>query len=565
MFKIFKNKIIFAYFISLTVLFLLSALFVNFIFKKESIKKQIDNLKDTAAILKTIEKDKLKSETRSFKESNIRLNLIDEKGQVIFDSELKEEETKNLESHLKRPEIIKALKEGEGYDIRLSATVHKKLIYYARHLPEKKLIIRLSAPYESFDKTVKETQKKVLIYLGILFLLIGFIGARIIKLIFEPLEDIIFASKQFSKGDFDYRIQIRSNGEVKKLAQTLNKMAEEIKKNIYEMENYNKLFSMLFDNMKEAIAIFDSDLKLAYANSHFLKIFNQDAKNISNKSLTEISMNIVFSDTVRKSKNEKKNVEKELSIDGIYYLLSCLYIKTKKEIIITVLYNIDKQKKLDDMKKDFIANFSHEIKTPLTVIKTNIETVRNPNISEKDKEYFLLATEKNIQRMENIIKDIISLNYIETDPPIILTEVNLKDFISDTINQFEPKLKEKKISLKAEIPKDLKISTDEELLKKIIVNLIDNAIKYNKENGFINIIYNKEYSKLSFENSGIIIPKEYLNRIFERFFTVDKSHSRNIGGTGLGLSIAKHAAEKLGIKIYAESDSNKNIFHLILP
>jgi two-component system phosphate regulon sensor histidine kinase PhoR len=330
MFKIFKNKIIFAYFISLTVLFLLSALFVNFIFKKESIKKQIDNLKDTAAILKTIEKDKLKSETRSFKESNIRLNLIDEKGQVIFDSELKEEETKNLESHLKRPEILKALKEGEGYDIRLSATVRKKLIYYARHLPEKKLIIRLSAPYESFDKTVKETQKKVLIYLGVLFLLMGFIGARIIKLIFEPLEEIIFASKQFSKGDFDYRIPIKSDGEVKKLAQTLNKMAEEIKKNINEMENYNKLFSMLFDNMKEAIAIFDSDLKLAYANSHFLKIFNQDAKNISNKSLTEISMNIVFSDTVKKSKNEKKNVEKELCIEGIYYLLSCLYVKTKK-------------------------------------------------------------------------------------------------------------------------------------------------------------------------------------------------------------------------------------------
>ncbi|HOJ85353.1 MAG: ATP-binding protein [Elusimicrobiales bacterium] len=565
MFKIFKNKIIFAYFISLTVLFLLSALFVNFIFKKESIKKQIDNLKDTAAILKTIEKDKLKSETRSFKESNIRLNLIDEKGQVIFDSELKEEETKNLESHLKRPEILKALKEGEGYDIRLSATVRKKLIYYARHLPEKKLIIRLSAPYESFDKTVKETQKKVLIYLGVLFLLMGFIGARIIKLIFEPLEEIIFASKQFSKGDFDYRIPIKSDGEVKKLAQTLNKMAEEIKKNINEMENYNKLFSMLFDNMKEAIAIFDSDLKLAYANSHFLKIFNQDAKNISNKSLTEISMNIVFSDTVKKSKNEKKNVEKELCIEGIYYLLSCLYVKTKKEIIISVLYNIDKQKKLDEMKKDFIANFSHEIKTPLTVIKTNIETVRNPNISEKDKEYFLLATEKNIQRMENIIKDIISLNYIETDPPIILKEINLNDFVSDIINQFEPKIKEKNISLNMQIPNDLKILTDEELFKKIIINLIDNAIKYNRENGFVNIIYNKEYSKLSFENSGIIIPKEYLNRIFERFFTIDKSHSRNIGGTGLGLSIAKHAAEKLGIKIYAESDSNSNFFHLILP
>ena len=218
------------------------------------------------------------------------------------------------------------------------------------------------------------------------------------------------------------------------------------------------------------------------------------------------------------------------------------------------------------MKRDFIANFSHEIKTPLTVIKTNLETILNEEMNSQEVKRFLSAIEKNVLRMENIVRDIIKLSYIEGNIKLETTNINIKEIIEKIIFAFEPKIKEKNIDIKIDLNQTI-IQADQSLIEDCFFNLIDNAIKYNQTNGWIKIYSQKlgNEIKISIENSGNPIPNEYLERIFERFFVVDKSRSRSMGGTGLGLSIVKHIVELHKGKVYAESFKDFNRFNIILP
>lgn len=567
--KLFRYRLIIPHIAIVSGLFLLSLLSSILIFKNESLKIHIKRLNQISMGVEDIIKTKKEipfSELKDIaKVTNSRITIINSKGDVLFDTEV--EDIKILDNHLLRPEILEASRKGEGISIRFSNTLKERMIYFSRKikLKDEELFLRVSVPYTQLKEKISTAKRSLLLYLLIFFSATIFFIVKIFNYFINPIEDIIFASNQFSKGDFDYKIPTSNmKGEIKSLAITLNNMAQKIKENMLNLEKSIKTIKSITDNLEEAICIYSNN-EILYGNVAFCRLFNSHKP--QGHTIAEIIRDKEIIQTLSQMKD--KSISKEVLINSRYFLLKLYPFRTEgmKDVMVVVFYDIDKTKRLDIIKRDFIANFSHEIKTPLTVIKTNIETIAIHNLTDEEKDFFIESTQKNIERIENIINDIITLNYLESEPPLKFEEIKIAKIIDEIISVFKTKINQNNISLEIDIDERLQIKSDREILEKILVNLIDNAIKYNTTNGFIRIKAEKGNGliKIIFENSGKTIPQEYLERIFERFFTIDKSRSRLMGGTGLGLSIVKHAVERLGGSIKASSTLNSNIFTLTLP
>lgn len=574
MIKIFRNKIIIAYTIITLVFFFFIVVFVSNYFEKQNLNFYIKNLKtDIGTVYSLISTKKndldllYNISLKVFNENGIRITIIREDGTVISDSEVKKEDISKIENHKERPEIKQAIKYGEGFSIRFSTTVKKEMIYYAllKKVNGDVIIIRASVPYKEFRDDISNIKKKIIKTLVFLYVFIFLSGLIIIIRLFRPIDKIIFASKEYAAGNYSYKINIDFEGELKKLAQTLNLMSENIKKNIKEIEWKNIILSNIFNGMDEGIIIISEDGKITSYNRNFKKMFDIEEINISGKIINEVvreteflSIVFDFDKFVYKKTNIKLLSGKYISV----FSFPIDYEKEKNRAF--VIYDTDKEKKLEIIKRDFVANFSHEIKTPLSVIKANIETITTSKLSEDELSSFLKAMKKNVIRMENILKDIIKLNYLESYPKLYFTEFNLKELIYEIISFFELNISKRGIKVEIEID-NIIMKGDRNLIEDAIFNLIDNAIKYNIDNGFIKISANNEknYICITVENSGPQISKDNIERIFERFFTVDKSRSRELGGTGLGLSIVKHIMELHNGSVKAESFDGINRFILI--
>jgi two-component system phosphate regulon sensor histidine kinase PhoR len=572
--KIFKNRILAFYLISVLVFYIAVIIFSENYFSKKNISLYIENLKLTAEILsltlenKTITPEKLDEIAKIiFNNKNIRLTFIKENGNVIADSIVDIKKINLMENHKNREEIKNAINYGKGFSIRFSTTAKKELIYYAIFKINNKenIIIRASIDFERFKDDLSLIRKNMFIFMSVtlgIFVIFGFI---LIKKITEPIDKIIKASKEYAKGNFSYKINIDFTGEMKKLAQTLNNMGEEIEKDLKDIEYKNRILSLIFEGMKEGILILSERDEIELFNKSFSKILSIK-EDLKGKKINEVIREWEFLEAVKETK--KKDIKKEIKLSSGKYIIILgfpIVLKDEKKYAF-VIYDIDEEKKLEIMKRDFVANFSHEIKTPLTVIKTNLETILNEEMNSQEVKRFLSAIEKNVLRMENIVRDIIKLSYIEGNIKLEINKINIKEIIEKIIFAFEPKIKEKNIDVKIDLNQTI-IQADQSLIEDCFFNLIDNAIKYNKTNGWIKIYSQKldNEIKISIENSGNPIPNEYLERIFERFFVVDKSRSRSMGGTGLGLSIVKHIVELHKGKVYAESFKDFNRFNIILP
>lgn len=573
--KVFKNRILIFYLISVFFFFTIVLVFLSSYLREKNINFYKENLKltiDTVALI--IENDKNSIEKlneiskKVFRDKNIRLTFIKKDGKVIADSIVETKDIEVMENHLNRKEVIEAFKYGDGFSVRFSSTAKKELIYYSvlKKINGEDLVIRASVDFKRFKNDLNSIKNDMFLFMSSILSIFIIFGFILIKKITEPIDKIVEASKQYAKGNFSYKINIDFQGELKKLAQTLNTMSKEIEKDIKDIRYKNKILSLIFDGMKEGIFILSEKKEIIDYNTNFLKILLLKHNDIKGKKFNEIIRDWELIKAVEDL--SFKELKKEIKLlNGKYIGIIGFKIDLDDEKkYVFVIYDIDEEKKLEIMKQDFIANFSHEIKTPLTVIKANLETILNENLDNNETKKFLVAIEKNVSRMENIVKDIIKLSYIERGIKIERKEINLEDITSKIIQAFDLKIKEKNIKVIIDLNHKY-LNGEPALIEDAFFNLIDNAIKYNFTNGEIKITSqnNNKEIKIIFENSGPKIPDEYLERIFERFFVVDKSRSRSVGGTGLGLSIVKHIVELHNGKIYAESFKDLNRFTMILP
>ncbi len=498
---------------------------------------------------------------------NLRITIINHQGAVLADTRVKD--GAGLDNHLYRPEIQYALKNSRGESIRYSDTLRIDMLYTARK--SRNLILRIAKPLYEVER-IQQESSRTLLAAGIIVILLSITIIVIIsRRISSPIQEAISFARIFAKGDYNKRILNYNNDEIGTLQKSLNKLADTIHEKINNYIFEKRKLEITIESISDGIAVIDSNKRIVINNSAFKSILDIDA---------EVIMKIYYE--VIRSRNLNSEIEKTMEkgtfthfeeefLNGRVCKIFINPIKDESTIqgMLVVLRDITESKKIDRMKTELIGNMSHELKTPIAILRGYIETIQE-NISNREMtEELLQKAHTNVERQSALINDILKLNMIEQGPGFLTEKVNLREILGSCLDILKPKADKKNITVNINSwDSDLVIEGNRFLAEEVFFNLMDNAINYNHPNGEVNIKMMRNAGgspSIEILDTGVGIPEDSLERIFERFYRVDKSRSRLTGGTGLGLSIVKHAAELLEWQIDVKSGSSGTIFIIRIP
>jgi two-component system phosphate regulon sensor histidine kinase PhoR len=483
-----------------------------------------------------------------------RITVILPSGVVIGDSN---ENPTIMDNHASRPEVITARKGGVGKSIRFSMTLQKRMMYVAIPLKDKNKIvavIRAALPVTAIDQELKTIQIKIM--LGGLFiaLLAAVISLFVSRRIIRPIENLKLGADFFARGDLSHRMSGTGLIEIDSLVETLNQMARQLEDRINTIVRQKNELTAVLSSMTEGVIAVDMDERIISINKAASRIFENLPENLLNRSIQEAIRIPDLQKFINKALSSKENIEEDITLyqggERILYVHNTPLEEAdgRQSGILVVLNDVTHLRKLENMRKDFAANVSHEIKTPLTAIKGFVETLRTGDgVDPKETDRFLAIIEKHVNRLAAIIEDLMKLSKIEKQDEkseIHLEESSIKKTILSAIQICREKADAKHITIDLLCPEDMSAWIDPRLMVQALVNLLDNAINYSSEKSRIEISASLKDRELmvSVQDHGIGIPKIHLSRLFERFYRVDKARSRNLGGTGLGLAIVKHIA-----------------------
>ncbi|MFH0976391.1 MAG: ATP-binding protein [Spirochaetota bacterium] len=493
---------------------------------------------------------------------NMRITVVDHTGKVIADTD---HDPAGMDNHKYRIEIKDSIEKKTGESIRYSNTLNTDMLYYA--ISYNNYIIRLAKPLLVIDAALTKLTKTI--FLAGLTVVIA--AVVIILLISNkitiPIRETRDFAISFSGGDYTRRIQDFSGDEIGILQRTLNRMAESIvyEMNLLELEQ-NKL-KVTLNSISDGIAVVDNNKNIVIANRAFFSFLG-----IQNEMLNKIYYEVIRGSSFNKkieyslSHGEAADFREKFYPDRLCEI-SIIPIKEKTEIegILIVMHDVTEKVKMDQLKTDLVGNLSHELKTPVAILKGYLETIQDNLTDINLCSDFIKKAILNLNRQDSIINDMLKLNMLETMTGIPFEPINLKEIINNSIEILNIKANAKEIEINSDIDiLNRNIQGNKFLAEEIFFNIIINAINYTNPKGSINVKAFEDNGKtvISIADSGIGIPEESLGRIFERFYRVDKSRSRATGGTGLGLSIVKHAVEILNWEIGVESGGNGTVFFI---
>ncbi|MFA6079548.1 MAG: ATP-binding protein, partial [Candidatus Omnitrophota bacterium] len=484
-----------------------------------------------------------------------RITIINKAGLVLADSDKLKQEVPDMENHIHRPEVKTALAGNTGIDTRYSPTLNIDMLYVALPIKDKSSttgILRLALPLESVQKTLSAIRKIVVMGLVFAMALAFILGSIVAGNAIRPINRMILASRRFSDGDFSRRINQIPKDEIGELADTLNKMAQDIEDKIREIKAQNQKLAAIFNSMIEGVIVVDREGSIISINPTIEKIFGVSKKDVESKVFLEAIRNNDISDVIgavlRSGQGRSAELTLMYPVNRIFEVNATpIFDDNKVAGCLVVIHDITEIRRLETVRSDFIANASHELKTPLTSIKGFVETLLEGALDDKENNRnFLMIIEEHASRLNNLVNDLLSLSHLESNDIVLdKEEMDLRQQIEGIILGFRSQLKKKSVEVKDDLPPKLLIKADKNRIDQVFTNLIDNAIKFNKEKGHIRISSEDMGGKLKIviEDSGAGIPEKDITRIFERFYRVDKARSRELGGTGLGLSIVKHIVE----------------------
>lgn len=409
----------------------------------------------------------------------------------------------------------------------------------------------LSEVYDVVDKA-----RSILTYATLIALVItSILGYFISKSITGPIRTVTKKASLMAKGDFNQRVDVKSNDEIGNLGHMFNYLTKELNKTISQTELEKSKLNTIFNYMAEGVLAINNENKLIHANPIARKILNLD-ENFENRFFDLSKLNIF----VDYAKLESLEGESELEIDNKFYKIKYAPYRLENYSdlgIIIVFQDITKEHNLDNMRKDFVANVSHELKTPITSIKTYSETLLDQSNLNPQEIKFLEVINNESNRMSNLVTDLLQLSDIDYGSYKIKKEsIDTYEAISLALDHLDLLIRNKHHKIILDVDMDIKnILADRNSLDRILINIISNAIKYTKPFGVIKIAAHSDFKNvyISVSDNGIGIPKKDLDLIFERFYRVEKSRSREMGGTGLGLSIARDLTKSMGGDLKLES------------
>jgi two-component system phosphate regulon sensor histidine kinase PhoR len=484
--------------------------------------------------------------------ASTRITVILPTGEVIGDSDT---DPKNMDNHSDRLEFIAASTGESGVSIRTSLTLARDFMYVA--IPVKKAdtllaVVRTSIPVDVIDVVIKGIQRKIILGSLIIALLGSMISLIIARRISRPIEKLREGAGYFIKGDFNYRLPVSDIEEIVSLNESMKGMAQQLHARIDTITQQRTEIEAILSSMIEGVIAVDADERIIIMNSAAANMFGCDLSTVQGRIIQEAVRNSHLQQFVSETLSGETPVEKEIAIitGEERYLFGhgtlIRDIEGKRVGALFVLSDITRLRRLENIRKDFVANVSHEIKTPITAIKGFVEILRDDGKKdEQDIKRFLEIISRHVNRLEAIIDDLLRLSRIEKDVEtegIQLMESGIKDVLESAIQISKPIADSKGMEIRLFCDDSLIARINPPLLEQAIVNLLDNAIKYSDEKRPVKIEARHDEKELLIHiiDNGRGIEQEHLPRIFERFYRVDKARSRRLGGTGLGLAIVKH-------------------------
>lgn len=498
------------------------------------------------------------------KKIGARLTIIDPQGIVKADSE---RDPAGMEGHRFRPEISEALEGRVGRSLRYSSTLKTRMLYVALPLDRSNRVegvLRLSLFVRDIDVLLGAIKRDIGRAVGIIILL-SLAGAFLFsRNLTRPMRELVRASRQVAAGDFSARVRVRRSEEWKDLATSFNAMTSEVKTLFENLKKRKEELDNIMASMQEGLLVLDRAGKITLGNKSAKDLIGQEA--LEGKHFWEVVRLTPFVDLVRRVKEEKDSRAEVVLFGDRSIHCRAAFLPIEEGAVVTFT-DITETENLARIKKEFVLNVSHELRTPLTAIKGYAETLE-AQADDRARSHVETII-RHADRLIRIVEDLISLATLEEKGVAFEAEmVSLKDIAKNVIRILEPRAKEKNLALRLEADEDLPpLQGDPYRLEQMLINLIDNAVKYTEKDG-IQVCLKKESRGVAIEvvDSGIGIPAEEQGRVFERFYVVDKSRSRQAGGTGLGLSIVKHIVQLHGGRIELKSAPGVgSTFRIFLP
>ncbi len=499
-------------------------------------------------------------------EAKARITYIDEHGVVLADSDAT---ATSLDNHAQRPEVIQAYAGQVGVSQRYSDSVKIDMYYVAVPISfgnDTMRVIRLSVPLQEIKDFNYQLLRSIVMASMFGMVVAILLGFRFLKVILNPIQDMITASKEIANGRFGKHIHYESKDEMGELAETFNKMSEELEMKIMEIKDQNIKNSAILTSMLNGVIAVDNHKRVMFINPAAEELFQIREETVKGKHILEMFRNNALDEQVQTLINDHILTTIEVEIEEprhrILNLHSNPIVSSKRANerigVVIIIADVTEMRKLEIMRKDFVANVSHELKTPLTSIKGFVETLKNgavDNPTVRDK--FLDIIDVETSRLSILIEDLLVLSDIEKRNTMI--EKSEIDVVraSDEVCQMMGAIASKKnirihFAGHDEIPD---LFGNVSWYKQMLINLVDNAVKYTPQDGqvWVSLDEINDELRIAVKDNGIGIEEEHIERLFERFYRVDKARSRSVGGTGLGLAIVKHVVLSFGGRIDVQS------------
>jgi len=511
-------------------------------------------------------------------ETDSRLTVIDATGRVIADSQ---EDPLRMNNHLDRPEIIAAGELGDAMSSRFSETLQQQMMYRAQSVitnGEKAGFVRVSLSLVYIDHKLKQLQVIVLmsaLLAAAAALVLGFVLAKRIS---DPLRNMIDVAEAISQGDYDRRIQVEQKDEIGKLAEAFNRMARSSVKRMAEITTDRNRLAKIFDGMVEGVIYVDEQRRITDINQAAASLLEISAVDCVGKPVAEQVRVPQIIDALAQSIEQRDVVKTQMHrISGPSRLTVDIYAAALQGDdqssfgAVVVLHDVSELERLARIRRDFIANASHELKTPITAIRGLTETMLDDDEMALDtRQRFIERVHTQSLRLSSLVGDLMTISRLESDQEEThFARFDLTEVVKRSVKTALASCEEKQLHLATDICTEKNvIGGDMQTISQLVDNLIDNAIKYTPTGGNINVQLTREakHIRLQVKDTGIGINPKYHDRVFERFYRVDKARSRELGGTGLGLSIVKNIAEQHGCTVSLQSKPGEgSTFTVLFP
>ncbi|TYV99153.1 two-component system histidine kinase PnpS [Listeria monocytogenes] len=494
-----------------------------------------------------------------------RITVIDSEGDVVADTK---KDPEKLDNHMNRPEVTDILKKGEsvGISIRESDSLGYSMLYVAvpvKHQGKTDGVLRISISLESVDAAVAKLWGNLALIFGIALVIIAAISVFIARKITRPVREIIEVSTDLANHKYDSRIHGKISGELQDLSISVNTLAESLETQMFEIKQNEQRLNAIVQNLVSGVMLINVDKQVIMTNRTMYQILGETE--ITGKPFYEVIKSFALSQLIEGTFETKTIQQKEIIL---YFPREMILDASVSPIlgengeitgIILLLHDITQIRHLENVRSEFVTNVSHELKTPVTALKGFAETLLDGAMyDEVLLKKFLTIIKEESDRLHRLIMDILALSRIEQNP--VAENVELVD-VDEVIEQsartiFEMATEKNiRVTIPEKTSASVMIETDRDKLQQIIINLLSNAINYTPVDGKVEVKLIEQEAEVIIEvtDNGIGIPAKDIDRVFERFYRVDKARSRHSGGTGLGLSIVKHLVENCGGRIEVES------------